>query len=140
GIIYCVGGVTSPILSNIYLDRLDKFAETVLIPEYTRGIIRVANSKPARTPRRDSPGHGPPGGRGQADHPRHPDGRLRTAQSREGRPAAWSRTGGPASSERPRPCGTAPAGRRPRSPLSPGSSPISGIIVCGPRPQFRPTT
>ena len=27
----------SPVLSNIYLDRLDKFAETVLIPEYTRG-------------------------------------------------------------------------------------------------------
>jgi retron-type reverse transcriptase len=27
------GGVVSPILSNIYLDRLDKFAETVLIPE-----------------------------------------------------------------------------------------------------------
>jgi retron-type reverse transcriptase len=25
------GGVVSPILSNIYLDRLDKFAETVLI-------------------------------------------------------------------------------------------------------------
>ena len=31
------GGVASPVLSNIYLDRLDKFAETVLIPEYTRG-------------------------------------------------------------------------------------------------------
>ena len=31
------GGVVIPVLSNIYLDRLDKFAETVLIPEYTRG-------------------------------------------------------------------------------------------------------
>ena len=31
------GGVASPILSNIYLDRLDQFVETVLIPEYTRG-------------------------------------------------------------------------------------------------------
>ena len=31
------GGVVSPVLSNIYLDRLDKFVETVLIPEYTRG-------------------------------------------------------------------------------------------------------
>ncbi len=31
------GGVASPVLSNIYLDRLDKFVETVLIPEYTRG-------------------------------------------------------------------------------------------------------
>ena len=27
-------------------------------------------------PRRDRPGHGPPRGRGQADHARHPDGRL----------------------------------------------------------------
>ena len=31
------GGVVSPVLSNIYLDRLDKFVETVLIPQYTRG-------------------------------------------------------------------------------------------------------
>ena len=30
-------GWSSPILSNIYLDRLDNFVETVLIPEYTRG-------------------------------------------------------------------------------------------------------
>ena len=37
------GGVASPILSNIYLDRLDKFAETVLIPEYTRGVRRTAS-------------------------------------------------------------------------------------------------
>jgi group II intron reverse transcriptase/maturase len=37
------GGVTSPILSNIYLDRLDKFVETVLIPEYTRGQARANN-------------------------------------------------------------------------------------------------
>jgi group II intron reverse transcriptase/maturase len=37
------GGVVSPVLSNIYLDRLDKFVETVLIPEYTRGACRAAN-------------------------------------------------------------------------------------------------
>jgi group II intron reverse transcriptase/maturase len=37
------GGVSSPILSNIYLDRLDKFVETVLIPEYTRGKARKRN-------------------------------------------------------------------------------------------------
>ena len=37
------GGVASPILSNIYLDRLDKFVETVLIPEYTRGTVRANN-------------------------------------------------------------------------------------------------
>jgi group II intron reverse transcriptase/maturase len=37
------GGVVSPILSNIYLHRLDTFVETVLIPEYTRGAGRVRN-------------------------------------------------------------------------------------------------
>jgi len=37
------GGVTSPVLSNVYLDRLDKFVETVLIPEYTRGKVRSRN-------------------------------------------------------------------------------------------------
>ena len=37
------GGVVSPILSNIYLDRLDTFVETVLLPEYTRGIRRKRN-------------------------------------------------------------------------------------------------
>jgi group II intron reverse transcriptase/maturase len=34
------GGVASPILSNIYLDRLDKFVEQILIPKYTRGERR----------------------------------------------------------------------------------------------------
>jgi len=37
------GGVVSPILSNIYLDKLDKFVEQVLIPEYTRGDRRKRN-------------------------------------------------------------------------------------------------
>jgi len=37
------GGVLSPCLSNIYLDRLDKFVETVLMPEYTRGVLRRPN-------------------------------------------------------------------------------------------------
>jgi group II intron reverse transcriptase/maturase len=37
------GGVASPILSNIYLHRLDKYVETVLIPEYTRGASRAPN-------------------------------------------------------------------------------------------------
>jgi len=31
------GGSISPILSNILLDKLDKYVETVLIPKYTRG-------------------------------------------------------------------------------------------------------
>jgi group II intron reverse transcriptase/maturase len=37
------GGVVSPVLSNIYMDRLDAFVETVLIPEYTRGKSRKCN-------------------------------------------------------------------------------------------------
>ena len=37
------GGVISPILSNIYLDKLDQYVEHVLIPEYTRGGKRAAN-------------------------------------------------------------------------------------------------
>jgi hypothetical protein len=41
-----LGGVASPVLSNIYLDRLDKFVETVLMPEHTRGVRRAYN--PAR--------------------------------------------------------------------------------------------
>ena len=38
------GGVCSPILSNIYLDKLDKFVETVLMPKYNRGKKRTRNS------------------------------------------------------------------------------------------------
>jgi len=34
------GGVISPILSNIYLDRLDQYIEHMLIPAYTRGTRR----------------------------------------------------------------------------------------------------
>jgi hypothetical protein len=37
------GGVASPILSNIYLHRLDSFVETVLVPAYTRGEVRADN-------------------------------------------------------------------------------------------------
>jgi group II intron reverse transcriptase/maturase len=37
------GGIASPVMSNIYLDRLDTFVETVLIPDYTRGETRAAN-------------------------------------------------------------------------------------------------
>ncbi|WP_329280945.1 reverse transcriptase/maturase family protein [Streptomyces sp. NBC_01451] len=37
------GGAASPILSNIYLHKLDEFVETVLIPEYTRGKRRARN-------------------------------------------------------------------------------------------------
>ncbi len=37
------GGVVSPILSNIYLHRLDQFVENVLIPDYNRGESRRPN-------------------------------------------------------------------------------------------------
>jgi group II intron reverse transcriptase/maturase len=37
------GGVASPILSNIYLDRLDQFVEQQLLPEYNHGRLRRRN-------------------------------------------------------------------------------------------------
>lgn len=39
------GGVASPILANIYLDRLDQFVEQVLIPANTRGGARRRNPR-----------------------------------------------------------------------------------------------
>src|SRR6266849_987001 len=39
------GSIVSPILSNILLDRLDKFVETTLIPQYTRGEKRKMNQE-----------------------------------------------------------------------------------------------
>ncbi|HEX2299503.1 MAG TPA: group II intron reverse transcriptase/maturase, partial [Pseudonocardiaceae bacterium] len=35
------GGVASPVLSSIYLHKLDVFVETVLVPQYTRGRLRT---------------------------------------------------------------------------------------------------
>ncbi len=37
------GGVVSPILSNVYLHKLDEFVERELIPQYTRGADRRKN-------------------------------------------------------------------------------------------------
>lgn len=37
------GGVISPLLANIYLDRFDQYIETVLIPAHTRGEHRADN-------------------------------------------------------------------------------------------------
>src|SRR3954454_15742922 len=42
------GGVLSPMLSNIYLHRLDNFVEQVLIPDLTRGERRAPNPAYAR--------------------------------------------------------------------------------------------
>jgi group II intron reverse transcriptase/maturase len=38
------GGVLSPLLANIYLDKLDQYAEQELIPEYTKGEARRPNA------------------------------------------------------------------------------------------------
>ena len=37
------GGVCSPILANSYLDRLDRFVEQALVPEFSRGTQRKPN-------------------------------------------------------------------------------------------------
>jgi group II intron reverse transcriptase/maturase len=37
------GGTVSPILSNVYLHKLDEFVEQELIPQYTRGAFRKGN-------------------------------------------------------------------------------------------------
>ncbi len=39
------GGVLSPLLSNVYLDRLDKYVEKALMPVYTRGKRRAENKE-----------------------------------------------------------------------------------------------
>src|SRR6185312_6130795 len=43
------GGVASPVLSNIYLSKLDEFVERELIPRYTRGTRRQNNLEYYRT-------------------------------------------------------------------------------------------
>jgi retron-type reverse transcriptase len=43
------GGTVSPVLSNIYLDKLDKFVEQELIPHYTRGGRRRLNPEYNKT-------------------------------------------------------------------------------------------
>ena len=39
------GGIVSPLLANIYLDKLDQFVEQTLIPEHTRGQRRAENKE-----------------------------------------------------------------------------------------------
>ena len=43
------GGVVSPILSSIYLHKLDEFVERELIPQYTRGARRKGNPEYRKT-------------------------------------------------------------------------------------------
>lgn len=42
------GGVISPVLSNIYLHKLDDYVERELIPQYTRGKLRRRNPEYVR--------------------------------------------------------------------------------------------
>ncbi len=37
------GGIVSPVLANVYLDRLDRWVETTLLPAFTRGRRRRPN-------------------------------------------------------------------------------------------------
>ena len=63
------GGVVSPILSNIYLHKLDVYVETVLIPQYTRGKRRKRNPEYHRMASPDGAGtraRGPGPGPGPA--------------------------------------------------------------------------
>lgn len=39
------GGIISPLLANIYLDKLDKFVEEQLVPAYTTGEERTQNAE-----------------------------------------------------------------------------------------------
>ena len=45
------GGIVSPMLANIYMDRLDRFVEGVLLPAYNRGERRRQNPEYGRTVR-----------------------------------------------------------------------------------------
>ena len=47
------GGIVSPLLANIYLDRLDQFVEQTLIPNYTKGISRKRNKEYLRVRKRE---------------------------------------------------------------------------------------
>jgi group II intron reverse transcriptase/maturase len=42
------GGVVSPVLSSIYLHKLDAYVETVLIPQHTQGTLHRANPEHSR--------------------------------------------------------------------------------------------
>jgi len=81
------GGVVSPILSNIYLDRLDGFVETVLMSEHTRGACKAGNPayQKIRTAIRRARSHG--------DHAaaRELRKQLRTTPSRDPRDPGYRR-------------------------------------------------
>ena len=45
------GGVLSPLLSNVYLNRLDRWVADTLIPQHTKGARRARNNEHARLSR-----------------------------------------------------------------------------------------
>jgi group II intron reverse transcriptase/maturase len=42
------GGIVSPLLSNIFMDRLDQYVEKELMPRFTKGDVRQKNKEYAR--------------------------------------------------------------------------------------------
>ena len=112
------GGVVSPVMSNIYLHRLDMFVETVLIPEYTRGRIRRQNTDYTRT-------------QGAIQRARKRGDRVATRQLRKqlrGMPSGDPRDPGSAGCATPAtpttPCSGSPD-RRPKPNRSNSASPVS---------------
>jgi group II intron reverse transcriptase/maturase len=73
------GGVASPILSNIYLNKLDQFVETVLIPQYTKGKVRKHNASYTKVER----GLASARGQGDRDMARQLRQELRRLPSRD---------------------------------------------------------
>ena len=72
-------------ITNQMINALDAPVETAA-PRAPRRPGRRGSRPRPHPPRRDQPGHGSPGSRGQADHPRHPDGRLQRRNHPRPRP------------------------------------------------------
>ena len=116
------GGVVSPILSNIYLDKLDEFVEQELIPQYTRGASRrrnpeysrMQNAAEARAAAR-GPGSSPRPGKAAAHAPLgRPDGpRLPPPEVHQGTQMTtyWDSSGRRPKPRRSRPSWPSSSGR-----------------------------
>jgi hypothetical protein len=147
-------------LSNQVINALAAPVEAACLELEQAG--QAAAAVPARGPaRRPRPGHGPPGSRGQADHPRYPDGRLQRrnhARPRPGRPLRPRRRRGlrpdprgphhlrrhhprPRPAAHPaRPAHRAPADPGPRRPLRPAQPSPGPLSRHRSRPALRGQT
>ena len=76
------GGTVSPILSNIYLHKLDEFVERELIPQYTRGACRKGNPEYWRVRARQN-------ARGSAGTGQRP-GTWESSCARSPQPTRWT--------------------------------------------------